>query len=43
MVYALIDLRNGAIKCSKLYSETNRLRFVAPLEFVKHIVFFIVL
>ena len=33
MVYALIDHRNDAIKCSKLWSETTRLRLVVPLEF----------
>ena len=33
MVYTLIDHRNDAIKCSKLCSETTRLRLVVPLEF----------
>ena len=33
MVYTLIDHRNDAIKCSKLCSETTRLRVVVPLEF----------
>ena len=33
MVYTLIDHRNDTIKCSKLCSETTRLRLVVPLEF----------
>ena len=33
MVYTLIDHGNDAIKCSKLCSETTRLRLVVPLEF----------
>ena len=39
-VFTRIDHRNDAIKCSKLCSETTRLRLVVPLEFVKCIVFF---
>ena len=33
MVYTLIDRRNDAIKCSKLCSDTTRLRLVVRLEF----------
>ena len=33
MVNTLIDHRNDAIKCSKLYSEATGLRLVVPLEF----------
>ena len=33
VVHTLIDHRNDAIKCSKLCSETTRLRLVVPLEF----------
>ena len=33
MVCTLIDHRNDAIKCSKLGSESTRLRLVVPLEF----------
>ena len=32
--YTLIDQRNDATKCSKLCSETTRLRPVVPLEFL---------
>ena len=34
VVYTLIDHRIDAIKCSKLCSETTRLRLAVPLEFV---------
>ena len=33
MVYTLIDRSNDAIKCSKLCSDTTRLRLVVRLEF----------
>ena len=33
MVYTLIDHGNDNIKCSKLCSETSRLRLMVPLEF----------
>ena len=34
MVYTLIDHRNDAIRCSKLCSDTTRLRLAVPVEFL---------
>ena len=39
MVYTLIDHRNDAIKCSKLCSETTRLRLVVPFSDVVSMVY----
>ena len=39
MVYTLIEHRNDAIKCSKLCSETTRLRLVVPFHDVVSMVY----